>query len=335
VDYNAITPQRLAQFGLNLNDPADQLILRSTISTAAAGRFQGRVPYSGFPTSATVAQSLRPFPQFSGLGSGLGAVLAPLWAPLGQTWYDSLQVKVTKRLSQGLDFTYAFTFAKELQNGTGGNINDVFNRNVNKSLSTLSRPFVHVLAVNYRTPKLGINKYASLVARDWMLGAVLQYSSGTPIAAPTSNNALANYLFRGTYYNRVAGQGLYLKDLNCHCIDPRKDLVLNPAAWAEAPVGQFGQTALYFNDYRTQRRPSESMSLARIFQIRERMSFSIRAEFSNIFNRTQMVDPAATNPTAQATVDNAGNRTGGFGFINPSTVAAQPRTGTLVGRFTF
>jgi Carboxypeptidase regulatory-like domain/TonB dependent receptor len=347
VDYNALTPQRIAAFGLNVNSAADQAILRSTISTAGAAQFRNVVPYTGFPTSATVAQSLRPFPQFSGLPTAT-TNMAPLWAPLGTTYYDSMQLKLTKRMSRGMDFTYAFTFSKELQNGTGGNISDVFNRSINKSLSTLSRPFVHVIAANYHTPKWNLNKAVAFATGDWTLGAVLQYASGTPISAPTSNNTLGTLLFRNTYFTRVPGVDLYLKDLNCHCIDPKKDLVLNPAAWTDAAQGQFTGSAIYFNDYRTQRRPQESMSLARNFPIREKMSLMIRAEFSNIFNRTQINDPTATNPAAAVTCsagasnsatcvnpETRGILTGGFGFINTATVASPPRTGTLVARFTF
>jgi hypothetical protein len=184
-----------------------------------------------------------------------------------------------------------------------------------------------------------------------MFGAVMQYASGTPIAAPTSNNQLATLLFQSTNFARVPGQPLYLKDLNCHCIDPNTDLVLNPAAWTDAPQGQFGASAIYFNDYRTQRRPQEAMSLARIFQFKEGMSLSIRIEFSNIFNRTQMNDPTGTNAAASTSCvllsgaaatgtacnDPAARQrvTAGFGFINPASVAASPRNGTLVMRFTF
>ena len=50
------------------------------------------------------------------------------------------------------------------------------------------------------------------------------------------------------------------------CIDPTKELVLNPAAWTNPPDGQFGTGAPYYNDYRYQRRPSESMSLGRVFR---------------------------------------------------------------------
>jgi hypothetical protein len=151
---------------------------------------------------------------------------------------------------------------------------------------------------------------------------------------------------------RVADQPLYLKDLNCHCVDPNKDLVLNPAAWTDAKRGSWGSTAIYHNDYRTQRIPSESMSVARVFPIKEGSNLSVRMEFSNIFNRTFLNTPTSTNLTAATTcVLNTGasasgtacgdratlrNLTAGFGWINPNSVPVPgPRTGTLVARLTF
>jgi len=328
VNYNAIQDSTLAAYGLDRTNAVDRAILRGTIGGAAAGRFQNKLPYAGFPLTGTVGQALRPFPQFA---SGL----TPTFAPIGSTWYDSMQLKVTKRLSHGLDLTYNFTWAKELSRGIDGPSTDLFNRNLNKQLSAFSRPFVHVLAVNYRVPTLQTYKPVSWVLRDWILGSVLQYNSGLPIAVPASNNRMNTLNFQqGAYFNRVAGQPLFLKDLNCHCVDPRKDLVLNPAAWSDAADGAWGGTAAYYNDYRQQRRPSESISVARNFRIVERVTFMVRAEFSNVFNRTQMVTPTSTNATAATTTSN-GNLTGGFGFINPAAVDSPARQGTIVARLSF
>jgi outer membrane receptor protein involved in Fe transport len=342
VNYNGMTLGALTAAGISLTSATDRTLMTQQVTSTAAGRFFNRLPYAGFRGS--VLQSLLPFPQF---GSGL----APQWAPIGQTWYDSLQAKVTKRLSHGLDLTYAFTYAKELQNGTGGNLVDVFNRDTNKSLSTLSRPLVSVFSANYTTPKWTMNRVTSLVTGDWMLGTVLQYGSGLPIAAPTAttNNGLSAFTGRSTTFQRVAGQPLFLKDLNCHCVDPNRDLVLNPAAWVDPPIGQYAGQAVYYNDYRSQRRPSESMSLARNFRFKESMNLMIRGEFSNIFNRTQMNDAGTTtNPTTTVTCSAgaAGSATcndpatrgtllGGFGYISPASVAASSRNGTIVARFTF
>jgi len=39
----------------------------------------------GFPLTSSLAQSLRPYPQFTNIPVN--------WAPLGNSWYDALQVK--------------------------------------------------------------------------------------------------------------------------------------------------------------------------------------------------------------------------------------------------
>ncbi len=280
------------------------------------------------------------------------------WAPDGNTWYDSLQTKLTKRFSHGLDFQSSFTWEKSFSRGTEGDIstlspvtpatNDVFNRDQNKYLSGLDQPLLLVIAGNYTTPKftgthfLG-NKVVSWIARDWQVGAVLRYSSGLPILSPIATNGLAALLFRntgatgttgGTFMNRVPGQPLFIKDLNCHCFDPNTTFVLNPAAWTNPAPGQWGTAAGYYTDYRYQRRPGESMSLGRNFRIKERMNLQVRADFTNIFNRTEVNNPTSTNALASQT--KTGNQTtAGFGYINNATVFSPPRAGTLVARFTF
>lgn len=331
VNYNFLNGSMLRQYGLDLNNAADRTMLTAQVGSAAAGRFRNQLPFAGFPTTATVAQSLRPFPQFN---SGLGSI----WAPLGNAWYDSLQMKVTKRFSHGLDFTYAFTFQKELDNLRAAN--DVENRRNMRGLSTNSRPFLNNLGFNYTTPKWQLNRAVSLVTGDWQFGGFLQYVSGLPIAVPAANlnPTLNNMVFQGTVQNRVPGQPLFLQDLNCHCFDPNTNFVLNPAAWENPTPGQFG-SAITYNDYREQRRPTESLSLARVFRIKERVTFTVRAELTNAFNRTFMSNPTSGNPQApQNRVNNAdpnSQTTAGFGFINTTTVAAQPRQGQLVARITF
>src|SRR5207247_9480620 len=121
-------------------------------------------PYARYPTNRTLAQSLRPCPQFTGS-------LQPAWAPLGNSWYDSLQAKLTKRYSHGLDLTAAFTWQKTLALGNGatvfggnnngaagGTVNDMFNRANQKSLSSDYRPLSLLVAFNYRTPRLTARK---------------------------------------------------------------------------------------------------------------------------------------------------------------------------------
>jgi len=136
--------------------------------------------------------------------------------------------------------------------------------------------------------------------------------------------------------DRVPGQPLFLQNLNCHCFDPNSSFVLNPAAWVNPPAGQYGTAAAYYDDYRYQRRPVENMSLARNFRVREKMNLQIRAEFTNIFNRTEANNPVATNALATQTRNAVtGQTTAGFGWVNTGTVFAAPRAGQLVARFQF
>jgi hypothetical protein len=335
VNANAINPARLQALGLDLNNPADRALLTTrlqNLTPAQAQRFPA--PYPGFPLSATVAQSLRPFPQFAD-------ALAVRWAPLGNNWYDSLQVTLTKRYSRGLELTAAYTWQKELVLGSGGNpglpgpgVNNVFNRDAQKSLASTSQPHIFVTGFTYVTPRWGPNKFVRNILGDWTIGSILRYASGQLIAAPGSNNNLFPLIFQGTRMNRVPGQPLFLKDPNCGCIDPRQDLTLNPAAWTDAPPGQFGQSAGFYNDYRWQRQVSENMSLGRRFTIKEKLKFDIRAEFFNLFNRLNLPLPASGNPRATITRNPVGELNGGFGFINPNNVGGQ-RNGQLVARFEF
>lgn len=340
VDINALTPERIASFGLDLNNTADRQLLRSPLnSSLAAQRGFNKTPYPGFPLGQTVAQSLRPFPQFLTINAS--------GAPQGNTWYDSLQVKVTKRVSRGLDFNAAYTWQKELQLGTeAGVVNDVFNRDQNKYISGLSRPQTFVIAANYRLPRLETNEAVSWALRDWTLGAVLRYASGLPIRVPTSQNRLNTLLFRNTTAVRVPGEPLFLKDLNCGCIDPKKDFVLNPNAWTDPPDGQFGNSPAYYGDYRFQRRPQESMSLGRIFRMdkmREGASLEVRVQFDNIFNRPVLNDPDLANANSKAPQikDSGGNVVSGFGRISTGTglsgpgFTGRPREGLIIARVRF
>jgi hypothetical protein len=128
---------------------------------------------------------------------------------------------------------------------------------------------------------------------------------------------------------------LFLQNLNCNCFDPTKTLVLNPAAWSQPAPGTFGNSSLYYNDYRSARQPAESLSLSRFFTIREGMALEIRAMYFNPFNRVYLNTPASTNALATTTYNSAGLLTGGFGYINTGSTAQQPRNGMLVARFQF
>jgi len=334
--------------------------------------------YPGFPATQNLNQVLRPVPQFLGSPGFFGP-------PLGSTWYDSLQVKVTKRLSRGLTVDSAFTWQKELNLGVGADtsyltpapnlINDVFNRNLNKQISGFSRPFILVMSFRYSTPGFAASgtgaRALSWAVRDWNFAGVLRYQSGEVLRSPASNNSLLSQLARGrennpaiwgggaTFWNRVPGQPLLNFDPNCKCFDPTTQLVLNAGAWSDAPAGTFGTAAAYYNNYRWQRQPAESLSLGRTFGLAKdnRVKLDVRAEFFNVFNRLFLESPASVGATTQPVGPNPAAPTvcqggpckpgstllSGYGFVNTfvrttngvTGNGSQPRTGQIVARISF
>jgi hypothetical protein len=136
-------------------------------------------------------------------------------------------------------------------------------------------------------------------------------------------------------------------DPNCHCFNPQTTLPLNPAAWTDAAPGTFGTAAAYYNNYRWQRQPAESLSLGRNFPLAKegRVMFSLRAEFFNVFNRVFLTPPSiggfgVVNSKTPPALTN-GAYTAGYGFINMVPggfnlgYVEQPRTGQMVARVTF
>ena len=81
---------------MDVTKPADLALLTGTLASAMANpNYHFTLPYSTFNASgATLAQALRPFPQFGDIGD--------LYEHDGNWWYDALQIKVTKRISNGL-----------------------------------------------------------------------------------------------------------------------------------------------------------------------------------------------------------------------------------------
>jgi hypothetical protein len=345
VNYNYLSTALLNHYGLSLSNPADLTMLISPLNSPAAGPFMDRIPFTGFPLTATVAQSLRPFPQFNAGLSGVNP-------PLGDTWYDALQLSVNKRISHGLQANFGFTWSKSLDNF--GGTPDVQNLALAKSVDSLDQPFVTRVGFTYTLPKWG-PKAVSYAVSNWFLNGFFYYASGLPLTAPTANTTgypsnlasalISNLTFQATPNEiRVPGQPLYLDNLNCHCFDPNTTIVLNPAAWADPAPGQYGG-AYYNSDFRAERRPVENVAVGRHFQIRERLGLNVRAEFQNIFNRVYLNNPSLLSPQTAPVCKlpngtNGGCSAGeqvvsGFGSINTSSLLYQPRTGQLVAQFVF
>jgi hypothetical protein len=372
---NAISFNTLQRYGFtNYTSAEEAAMLTSTISGLTAARrsvlaSRGVVlPYTLFPTTQSVRQSLRDYPQFSDVvvPSQRNNVIA---APLGTTWYDSFQLNVTQRFSHGVSFNMNYNYSKSLDITSS---TDLYNRKNGKDLGAFDLPHQLRLTLQYQVPELrnsGVgfvsNPVTSAILSGWGLGAYLAYQSGGIIARPTSNGTTPISQFLGygpgSAQLKTNADGSYMSpwsvdwtdyegtkhtdpiDINCHCYDPTKTVLFNPAAWTNIPDGQFAaqQTSLRF--YRAQRQPEENINFSRNFRLAKegRVTLNVRVEFNNIMNRMRLPTPTggassfATNPTKFTSGANNGLYSGGFGTMSVLSGTTGQRTGTFVGRITF
>ncbi len=315
----------------------------AAVQAAMAARgFPSFAPYSGFPSGNSLQSALYPFPQFT---SSTGTPISVSGSPTGNSKYDSLQIKATKRLSHGLTGSGAFTWNQGFNRATR---QDFFNPASAAWALQNYAPRVLTFNVIYTVPKAGfLPKYINVLTQDWQLGWYARYQSGlylTPPASPTAN-------FLSSEDIRVPGQPLYTPGVdlnNLSSFNANYTQVLNPKAWAPCPTNTTcAATAVLYKDFRGPRNPSENANIGRHFRLGKegKYDFYIRAEFVNIFNRTLIATPTGftTNPQNPPAKGAGGGTiyTSGFGvfsnaYLIPNTAYANPgRQGTLIARFQF
>jgi hypothetical protein len=364
---NNLSQSVLAQYGVtDFTDANLGRILSSNYPTGtSAQNVQDRatlaqhgilaLPYANYPQGTQLTRnSLLPFPQFSGQ-SVQGAAL-------GNSWYDAFQLTVNKRYSHGLQFNFNYNYSKNLSLTTSP---DPYNRSLGKNLDAFDLPHQLRFTVLYQIPvtrNLGTpvlsNKWVSQIVSGWGLGGYLNYQSAGLVGRPgsTGTTPISQFLGYGpggaqmipganpwsvdwTDYSGVHHTDPI--DVNCHCFDPTKTVVLNPAVWTNIPDGKFGAQLTSIRDFRGIRFPQENANASRNFRFGHegRFNLNVRVEFQNIFNRTQLPAIALGNfsnkPTTFASGAFAGLYSGGFGTLNPTNGTFGARTGTFIGRFTF
>ena len=325
------------------NNDQDRNLITQPLSSAAvqsalaAHGFPKFLPYSGFPLGNSLQSALYPFPQFGSQN--------PSGSPTGNSKYDSLQIKVTKRFSHGLQGSGAFTWGQGFNRATR---QDFFNPE--SAVWQLQNNAPRVLTFNliYTVPKASfLPRVVNALSKDWQVGWYSRYQTAaylTPPASPTAN-------FLNSEDIRVPGQPLYAPgvDLNDHSTyNVYYTQVLNPKAWAPCPTNSVcPATAVLYKDFRGPRQPSENANIGRHFRLGKegKYDFYIRGEFVNIFNRTLLATPTGftTNPQNLPAKGAGGGTiyTSGFGvfgnaYLTPNTSYANSgRTGTVIARFQF
>src|SRR6266545_653539 len=306
VGYIGNKGTRLEANGLdNLNQlPVSALALGDDLNELLSARPNlAPLPYPGF--NGTVAQALRPFPQFGNI--------TRVFANFGTSHYDSMQVQVTRHLTKGLSVLGAYTWSKAIFTGSESAIDaagsqDVYNRHLERTITSFNIPHFVKLTWIYDLPLGKGRKWLtggvlSHVIGGWTLTGNHQYRSGDSLSITGSGPTTT--LFNGTIRpDWIQGVPVILN----HDADVQTNgvgaLYLKPAAFQLVQVTgnnlplRLGTAPPRLPNVRGPAVFGEDFGLQKKFAINETMGFELRADFFNAFNRagrgnpvTELTDP--------------------------------------------
>ncbi len=285
---------RYASLGTLLNKPIDD---------PAVVALGFKPPFANFKqllgNNATLGQSLRVFPQYTGVTTG------GMMNHSGNSTYNAVILKATKRFSGGLSLLASYTWSKLLTDadsaepwiagvvGSGkgaGSAQNQYNRGNEKSYGVLDLPQMFKLTGSYDLPfgkgkrflTTGVQSFA---LGNWNIGSFIEYQSGFPLGV--IDGAYQNYLFAGTPRPNVTTNN-WAAATKGDSFDPSVDNFFNPSAFqrrtnpAADPFGnapRLNGATRSFPTFRT------NVALTKGFPVWERVKTNLKLEVFDLFNQ--------------------------------------------------
>ncbi|NOT62366.1 MAG: TonB-dependent receptor, partial [Acidobacteria bacterium] len=309
VAYSGAHGVRLPYRTVNLNQIPQSMIDFAKANFASARDFNGVAatsvnqffnqtianPFFGLITNpnstlrnanVTRAQLLKPFPQYDN---------PQLFNPhIGASKYNSLQVRLQKRYSNGLTGNVSYVWGKLIDIGRNGNnnsgaatsIEDIYDLEGEYAVSNFDVPHRLQASFSYELPfgrrkKFGHewNRITQSVLGGWQVSGTVTSQSGTPISL-VANGIGLGFATRRT--DKVAGDASFD---NASERARAGDTWFNTALFSQPADFTLGTGARNFSDVRRDGYRDASLSLLKNFLFREgKHKIQLRGEFINAFN---------------------------------------------------
>jgi hypothetical protein len=294
-DINQLSPEALA-------------IARTLVNGAPLGNIAVANPFRSLPAdqqppansilgraTVTVAQLLRPYPQF-------GNIVAFNQNEAHST-YHSFQVRAERRFTDGLVFTTGYTFSKLIDDITGISVNvsyqapnfqDYNNRHADKALSNFDVRHRFVQNLSWQLPfgdgrRFLSDGLLSKVVGGFTLNTIVQAQSGFPLSINAVNPSLQGLAFIGLRPN-ITGDVTRPEGSTASRITQ----YFNVSAFSQPVAYNFGNAPRTLPNVRAPFYFVTNFSLARDFRFTEQTRLQIRAEAFNVFNRANFTLPGTT-----------------------------------------
>lgn len=239
----------------------------------------------------TQSQQARPFPQFNAVWHE-----SPAW---GNSAYHSMNLKMEKRYSGGLNFLVNYTWSKflddvEAATELGGEIGNGYThtslRHLDKSLSGNDVRHRFISSIVYELPfgtgrPMAIeNAVLDAVAGGWGIGLISEFRSGVPFGVVENTNR--SNTFAHAQRPNILGAVSRLSDWRSNV---RGNNYFDPALFEAPGAGIIGTAPRNvccgpgFNGF--------DLSVHKWFNFTERHRLQLRGDFYNLFNRPLFANP--------------------------------------------
>lgn len=264
---------------------------------------------------------LRPFPQFDGAFSG-----AKLYAASAR--YNSLQLRMEKRYSHGLNLVGSYTFSKATDDSSRGNnswlgnsapIQNYFDRRGEWSVGGSDTPHRIVFGGSYELPvgrgKLvgrNLNRVLDGVVGGWQVNSFFTYQSGNPLYIGMAAPKLAYGVQRPNISGDPRGSDI-------RAVVDGSGNYFNVAAFSAPRAQETGNSPRFNSLLRSDTIHNMDFSVFKNFRFRENLKLQLRGEFFNFTNTPRFNFP------------NTSFGDPGFGTINSQL--NNPRRSQMGARF--
>jgi len=299
VGYLGSKNTRLGVPDVNINQlPSADLAMGAALLTRVANPYFGQVPASSSLGASTIAvqQLLRPYPRFTNV--------ALFRDNVGNSSYDALQMKMEKRLSHGLTFSFAYTFSKLIDDASSVFSNTIFtgpiantgvadsyNRHLERDLSNGDIPRVFSAGWVYQIPRVW-------KISGWQIAGLVRVQSGDTVSVSQATNNNSSLGFGTQRPNRVS-------DPNTLATRSASQW-FNTAAFTAVPQFVIGNSSR--NPVRGPGLQNADLMIGKTFRMTERLNMEFRAEAFNMTNTPPLNDPSGSfGSAAFGTITTAGN----------------------------
>jgi outer membrane receptor protein involved in Fe transport len=234
------------------------------------------------------------------------------------SYYNALQLNLSKRFSSGLQFQTAYTVSKSidtasttesvfLSGASNAGRQDPFDSRSERALSDYDARQNFVANFLYDLPfgkgRLiggGISGVAGLLIGGWSTGGIFNARSGFPFNVSLGFDRAGSNTNNSQAQRPDVAPGVDLSDATTG--DPAA--FVNPAFFQLQPAGFYGNAPR--NSLRGPKLYSFDMTFTKLTPINERFRTEFRFEAFNLFNRANFAPPNAANNIIFLGVDNTG-----------------------------